>query len=112
MANSVPRQLQDFDRAWGFGKFTVNRRAGLYIVAEVSDVAVVRLINPSGLSDAGDFTSRCPWGDGRPPRLAEILAHWASLVESGRWSVAVDGVSDADDWFDRCMAAAKLSWNV
>lgn len=112
VAGSVPRQHQDFDRAWGFGKFTLARRAGLYIIAEVSDAAVVRLINPSGLTDAGDFTGRCPWGDRRPPRLAEILAHWASLVESGTWAVSADGVADADDWFDGHLTDAKLSWNA
>lgn len=112
VADSLPRQHQDFDRAWGFGKFTVGRRAGLYIIAEVSDADVVRLISPSGLSDAGDFTGRCPWGDKRPPRLAEILAHWASLVESGTWAVGADGVADADDWFDRSLDAAKLNWNA
>lgn len=112
VANSVSRQHQHFDSAWGFGKFTVSRRAGLYIIAEVSDADVVRLINPSGLSDAGDFTGRCPWGERRPPRLAELLAHWASLVESGTWTVDGDGVSDEDDWFDQCIPAAKLSWTA
>lgn len=103
------KQHPDFDRPWGFGKFTLNRHAGLYIVAEASFADAVRLITPSGLADAGDFRGRCPWGEMRPPRLAEILAHWASLVESGSWTVSEDGVSDAGDWFDQYVAA-KLSW--
>lgn len=112
VAESVPQQHPDFDRPWGFGKFTLNRHAGLYIIAEASYADVVRLVNPSGMADAGDFRGRCPWGDVRPPRLAEILAHWASLVESGSWTVSEDGVSDAGDWFDQCLATAKLSWNA
>lgn len=102
--------VQSFDKNWGFGKFTVNRRAGLYIIAEVSDADTVRLITPSGVSNAGDFTGPCPWGERRPPRLAEILAHWASLVESGAWEVGADGVVEADDWFQSHMAQSRPTW--
>lgn len=102
--------VQSFDKNWGFGKFTVSRRAGLYIIAEVWDSDTVRLINPSGLSSAGDFTGRCPWGEKRPPRLAEILAQWTSLVESGTWEVGADGVAEVDDWFDGHLAQSRLDW--
>lgn len=102
--------IQSFDKNWGFGKFTVSRRAGLYIIAEVSSSDAVRLINPSGLSRAGEFAGRCPWGNKRPPRLAEILAHWASLVESGAWEVGADGVAETDDWFDGHLAQSRPKW--
>lgn len=103
--------VRSFDKNWGFGKFTVDRRAGLYVIAEVADGDSVRLITPSGQAAAGDFSGRCPWGERRPPRLAEILAHWASLVETGAWQVGADGVMEADDWFDGHLGQSKLSWH-
>ncbi|KAJ4386282.1 hypothetical protein N0V93_009175 [Gnomoniopsis smithogilvyi] len=103
-------EVQSFDKEWGFGKFTVNRRAGLYILAQLFDSNTVRLINPSGISNAGDFTGRCPWGEKRPSSLAEILDHWALLVESGAWGVGADGVAEAADWFDTHMAQSQLNW--
>lgn len=53
------------------------------MIPEMTDSDTVHLITSSGLSTAGDFSGRCPWAKSRLPRLAEILSHWASLVESG-----------------------------
>lgn len=94
----------------GPGKFTVGRQAGLYVIPESIDSDAVHLITPSGLSTAGDFISRCPWAESRPPRLAEILSHWASLVESGRWDVAADGVAEDHDWFGWHSGEARFDW--
>jgi hypothetical protein len=36
--------IKPFDEDWGYGKFTVNRRAGLYTEPDLIDSDVVRLI--------------------------------------------------------------------
>lgn len=103
--------IQSFDRPWGLGKLTLGRQAGLYVIPETTDSDTVHLITPSGLSTAGAFSGRCPWAESRPPRLAEILSHWGSLVESGAWAVAADGVAEDQDWFDRHLGEARLDWH-
>lgn len=110
-SRSANTDIQSFDRPWGLGKFTVGRQAGLYVIPETTDSDVVHLITSSGLSTAGDFSGRCPWAESRPPRLAEILSHWASLVESGRWAVAADGVAEDHEWFGRHPGEARLDWH-
>lgn len=102
---------QSFDKPWGLGKFTVSRQAGLYVIPEVTESDTVQLITSSGLTTAGEFRGRCPWGENRPPRLAEIFGHWASLVENGTWAVAADGVAEDHNWFDRHAMDAKLDWH-
>lgn len=109
-SRSPNADIQSFDKPWGLGKFTVGRQAGLYVIPESINSDAVHLITPSGLSTVGDFRSRCPWAESRPPRLAEILSHWASLVESGRWGVAADGVAEDHDWFGRHSGEARLDW--
>ncbi|KAK2599276.1 hypothetical protein N8I77_011046 [Diaporthe amygdali] len=103
--------IQSFDKPWGLGKFTVSRQAGLYVIPEVTESDTVQLITSSGLTTAGEFRGRCPWGKSRPPTLAEIFGHWASLVESGTWAVAADGVAEDHNWFDRHAMDAKLDWH-
>lgn len=102
--------IQSFDKPWGLGKFTVGRQAGVYVIPETTDSDTVHLVTPSGLPTAGDFRGRCPWAESRPPRLAEILSHWASLVEGGVWAVAADGVAEDHDWFDKHPGEARLDW--
>lgn len=75
--------IQSFDRPWGLGKLTVDEQAGLHITPEAIGSDTVHLITPSGLSTAGDSSGLCPWAESRPPGLAEILSHWASLVDNG-----------------------------
>lgn len=103
--------IQSFDRPWGLGKFTLGRQAGLYVIPEATDSDTVHLVTPSGLPTAGGFSCRCPWAESRPPRLAEVLSHWGSLVESGAWAVAADGVAEDQDWFDRHLGKARLDWH-
>lgn len=103
--------IMSFDRDWGFGKFTVSRRAGLYTDPNSIDSDVVRLIANSGLPTASQFDGRRPWGPSRSPRLSEVLHHWASLVEDGTWRVDADGVATGNDWFDTNLRQSKLSWN-
>lgn len=68
----------------------------------------MHLITPSGLSTAGDFSGPCPWAESRPPGLAEILNHWASLLENGKWAVASDAAAENHDWFDSHLCEARL----
>ncbi|OBT55587.1 hypothetical protein VE04_03591 [Pseudogymnoascus sp. 24MN13] len=103
--------IKPFDEDWGYGKFTVNRRAGLYTEPDLIDSDVVRLIANSGLPTACQFNGRCPWGLSRSPRLSEVLHHWASLVENGTWKVDADGVANDNSWFDENLRQSKLNWN-
>lgn len=103
--------IKTFNEDWGFGKFTVNRRAGLYTEPGSIDSDVVRLIANTGLATAFQFDGRCPWGPSRSPRLSEVLFHWASLVENGTWKVDADGVANGNGWFDANLRQSKLNWN-
>ncbi|KAK3307737.1 uncharacterized protein B0T15DRAFT_374495, partial [Chaetomium strumarium] len=86
---------------FGFGKATVGRRAGLYTSwADEWDGDLVQLVCPSGRQNAGVFSGPCPWGPSRMPRLAELLGHWANLVEDGAWCIDADGVEEDAMWFD------------
>ena len=102
--------IKSFDEDWGFGKFTVNRRAGLYTEPGSIDPDVVRLIANTGLPTAWQFDGRCPWSPSRSPRLSEVLFHWASLVENGTWKVDADGVANGNGWFDANLRQSKLNW--
>lgn len=105
-----------FDGPYGYGRFTVGRRAGLYTEwADERDGDLVRLVCPSGRMDAVEFGGggggRCPWGYDRSPRLAEVLGHWADLVEEGVWAVGEDGVEGGTGWFEEHLDEARLSWD-
>ncbi|KAI8965151.1 hypothetical protein F5Y11DRAFT_37348 [Daldinia sp. FL1419] len=97
-----------FDRNWGFGKFTVNRRSGLYVMSDTKNSDVVRLITSSGLPNACEFRRRLTWGPPRDPKLAEVLRHWTSLVEEGTWSVGSNGVCTDHEWFATNTSIAKV----
>ncbi|KAF3068384.1 hypothetical protein GL218_08392 [Daldinia childiae] len=100
--------INSFDRDWGFGKFTVNRQSGLYVIADTKYSDVVRLIASSGLPNACEFRHRFAWGPPRDPKLAEVLRHWASLVEEGTWSVDSNGVCTDHEWFNTNTHVAKV----
>jgi len=96
---------------YGFKQYTFDRRTGLYTHWDTDeDGDHVQLLAPSGRTDICEFGNRCPWGPHRFVRLAEILAHWATLVENGTWEVDGDGVKGPSDWFDANMELAKLKW--
>ncbi|KAK4103863.1 hypothetical protein N658DRAFT_465544 [Parathielavia hyrcaniae] len=104
--------ISSFDKPYGFGKVTVGRRPGLYTTfAEEQDGDLVQLVCPSGRTNAGVFSGLCPWGPSRPPRLAEMLGHWANLVENEVWAVNDDGVKEDAGWFDSYMELANLNWD-
>lgn len=103
--------IKSFDEDWGYDKFTVNRRAGLYTEPGSIDPDAVRLIANSGLPTALQFDGRCPWGPSRLPRLLEVLYHWASLVENGIWKVDADVVANDNSWFDANLRQSKLNWD-
>lgn len=79
-------------------KLAVDEQAALHITLEATGSDTVHLVNPSGLSTAGALSGPCPWAESRPPGMAEILSHWASLVENGTWAVAPDAVAENHDW--------------
>ena len=104
--------ISSFDKPWGFGKATVGRRAGLYVAwANERDGDLVQLVCPSGRTRAGEFGGPCPWGPSRLPRLAEVLGHWANLVEDGVWAVGEDGVEEDAGWFDAHVELTNLNWD-
>jgi hypothetical protein len=106
------RNVNSFDKLSGFGKTTVGRRAGLYTSwADQRDGDLVQLVCPSGRTNAGVFRAPCPWGPDRLPRLAEVLGHWANLVEDGVWVVGEDGVEEDAAWFDFNVDLANLNWD-
>jgi hypothetical protein len=106
------RNVNSFDKLSGFGKTTVGRRAGLYTSwADQRDGDLVQLVCPSGRTNAGVFRAPCPWGPDRLPRLAEVLGHWANLVEDGIWAVGEDGVEEDAAWFDFNVDLANLNWD-
>ncbi|KAL8887508.1 MAG: hypothetical protein Q9215_004930 [Flavoplaca cf. flavocitrina] len=87
-------EADDFDRDWGFGKFTLGRRAGVYLYPhpEVGGGDGVVVVEDSGRDDWGQRTERCAWGPGYPTRLVEMLGMWREMVESGSWGVGAEGV--------------------
>ncbi|KAH8892534.1 hypothetical protein GQ53DRAFT_746065 [Thozetella sp. PMI_491] len=101
-----------FDKPWGFGKFTLNRWAGLYSEPGGMPADTVRLVTPDGHTTLCDFEGQSPWARSRSPRLAEVLLHWASFVEDGTWLVGPQGVEPASaGWFDSHPAVAAMSWS-
>ncbi|KAM7201226.1 hypothetical protein V8F20_004972 [Naviculisporaceae sp. PSN 640] len=100
-----------FDENWGFGQFTLGRRAGLYAMYWSEwDGDLVTLVAPSGNTEVGRFKNRCPWGPDRGARLAEILGHWAGLVERGAWRVGENGVVEGAGWFEENVDLGDLDW--
>lgn len=85
---------RSFDAEWGFGKFTLDRRAGVYVYPhpESGGGGSVVVVEGSGRDDWGQWGGRCPWGPGSPARLAEVLGRWKGLVEDGSWRVGAEGV--------------------
>ena len=95
----APTKMQgiigDFEQDWGFGKFTLDRRAGVYLYPDpyvgAGDAVVV--LEESGLCDWGERHGRCTWGQGHNGvQLAEMLDKWRELVESGVWQIGEMGV--------------------
>ncbi|KAI1425105.1 hypothetical protein F5Y12DRAFT_748865 [Xylaria sp. FL1777] len=97
-----------FDEAWGFGKFTVNRQSGLYIMPETEASDLIRYVCSSGLCTGGEFRLPCRWGPPREPKLAEVLAHWTTLVEDGTWMVDENGICTEHYWFTANTSEAKV----
>ena len=88
-------QVEAFDKPWGFGKFTLDRTAGVYLypdpTAGAGDAVIV--LEESGRTDWGERQGRCPWGPGHNGiRLAEMLQRWPDMVEKGVWGVGKYGV--------------------
>lgn len=79
------------------------------MIADTNNSDVVRLITSSGLPNACEFRHRFAWGPSRDPKLAEVLRHWASLVEDGTWSVDSNGVCTDHEWFTANTHVAKVS---
>ena len=110
LARSPNFEISTFDKPWGLGKFTVNRMAGLYLELDHVHGDVTQLIGQSGSTSTCKFSSRCPWGPSRSPRLAELLRHWKSLVEVGNRSVNENGIVPSIEWFDHHRSETQLHW--
>lgn len=101
-------RIRSFDSAWGFGKFTVNRWSGLYVMPDTTNSDLVRYVCSSGLCEGSEFRAPYRCGPSREPKLAEVFAHWATLVEDGTWMVDENGVCTGHSWFDGNIAKAKV----
>ncbi|KAI1145261.1 hypothetical protein F4825DRAFT_257633 [Nemania diffusa] len=101
-------KINSFDEDWGFGKFTVNRQSGLYVMPDTGNSNQARLVASSGLCKACEFRSRCRWCPPREPKLAEVFDHWTSLVKDGTWTVGADGVSTDHAWFTEHTVMGKM----
>ncbi|KAI0467975.1 hypothetical protein F4859DRAFT_492294 [Xylaria cf. heliscus] len=108
ISHNTDLQISSCDLDWGFGKFTVNRQSGLYLMPDVGNCDVVRFVTASGLCTVCEFRSRYRWGPARDPKLAEVFNHWATLVENGTWKVDSSGVCDSHTWFISNIAQAQL----
>ncbi|KAI1734272.1 hypothetical protein F4680DRAFT_357676 [Xylaria scruposa] len=110
VGRSPNQDIQSFDKDWGFGKFTVNRQSGLYVMPDTLDSDLVRFVASSGLCSACEFRPPCrwAWGPSRGPRLAEVFDHWTTLVEDGTWMVDANGVCTDHNWFTTHASMAKL----
>ena len=88
-----------FEQDWGFGKFTLDRRVGVYLYPDLAVGAAdaVVVLEESGLRDWGERQGRCTWGLGHNGlKLAEMLDKWRELIESGIWQIGEMGV--IGDW--------------
>jgi hypothetical protein len=73
-----------FNKPWGFAKFTVSRRAGLYLGADMTEADAACLVTHGVASPVFQFSpQQCPWGPGRSPRLSEVLRRWVGLLRDG-----------------------------
>lgn len=100
-ANRVPYPAQceaapGFDEQWGFGKFTLDRRAGVYLYPDPYAGAgdAVILLEEDGRDNWGTRMGwRSPWGlAANGVKLAEMLGMWRERIESGVWEVGEEGV--------------------
>jgi hypothetical protein len=73
-----------FDKPWGFAKFTVSRRAGLYLGADMTEADAACFVTHGGASPVFQFSPpQCPWG---PRSLAQAFrgAEKMGWVGAGR----------------------------
>ncbi|KAI1346683.1 hypothetical protein F5Y01DRAFT_17063 [Xylaria sp. FL0043] len=108
VSHDTNRDISCFDKDWGFGKFTVNRQSGLYIMLDFGNHDLVKYVASSGLCDGGQFRFPCRWCIYRTPKLAELFDHWTTLVEDGTWDVDENGVCTDHSWFTSDSSKAKV----
>ncbi|KAI0183733.1 hypothetical protein EV127DRAFT_474924 [Xylaria flabelliformis] len=110
VGRSPNQDVKSFDQDCGFGKFTVNRQSGLYIMPDTLDSDLARFVPSSGLYSACEFRPPCrwPWGLPRGPRLAEVFDHWTTPVEDATWTVDANGICTDHTWFTAHVSMAKL----
>ncbi|KAI1096628.1 hypothetical protein F5B19DRAFT_153636 [Rostrohypoxylon terebratum] len=109
VSQSSDRNINSFDQNWGFGKFTVNRQSGLYIMPDTNYSDLVCFVASSGLCTACQFRPLCRCVPPREPRLAEVFDHWTSLLENGIWTIDANGVSTDHTWFTAHTSVAQLA---
>jgi len=92
----------------GMARYTVERMGGLYS----SHNDEVKFYDVGGGMNAFGFDRPCPWGQGRGPKLSEVLTRWRELIEKGVWLVGPDGVMDSEDWWVKNAGSKylKLNW--
>ncbi|GKT93654.1 hypothetical protein Ct61P_11504 [Colletotrichum tofieldiae] len=90
-----------FDEDYGYGKFTVSRRAGLYTdpTTGLRNADGALLITAEGAAHPVRFEGQRPWGAPRVVRFAEMFALWATLVRDGVWDISIEGVATSHAWF-------------
>lgn len=110
--DTVPRPASDpkFDKDWGFGRFTVDRRAGLYIDTDAAFGDGVQFVEPQGRTTT--FSSSAlhdAFGPARSPSLAGVLGEWEDMVRDGTWTVDEDGVNMDADWYEEEALASEVN---
>jgi hypothetical protein len=99
--DTVPRPSRDakFDKDWGFGKFTVSRRAGLYIDTDGTFGDGVQFVDPQGRISTFEISTN-PFGPCQSPRLEEVLRTWKQLIQDDVWDINEEGVSGGAQWYE------------
>lgn len=92
---------QSFNKAWGFARCTVCRRAGLYVGLDTFYSDTVTFVDPAGGTNAfGESRGGDAFGLPQASRVGGMLKTWAQLVRLGTWNVDGNGVSDDASWYN------------
>lgn len=76
---------------------------------DIANSDLARHVCSSRLCEGSEFQSPYRCGPPREPKLAEVFAHWATLVEDGTWMLDENGVCTEHSWFDDNTTKAKVS---
>lgn len=79
-----------------FGRFLIDRKAGLYQVYASANVVMVDHL---GGINALQHRDGCPWEERKYAQLEDMLRTWGSLIDRGIWTVGITGITGDFSWF-------------